>query len=63
MGVDAELFIGEISGGLPMSGNEKGWYVYLIKLTLGARDCLLRLQDHLGKDNDRVFYSLPMYGK
>jgi hypothetical protein len=63
MGVDAELFIGEISGGLPKAGNCKAWYDYLIKLILGARDCLLRLQDHWGNDDDRVFYFFQVHGK
>ncbi|KAG2179818.1 hypothetical protein INT43_003601 [Umbelopsis isabellina] len=62
MGVDAELFIGEVSGGLPKACNGKAWYDYLIKLVLGARDCLLRLQDYWGKDDDRVFYFFQVHG-
>lgn len=63
MGVDAELLIGEISGGLPRATNGKAWHDYLIKLVLGARDCLLRLQDYWGKDDDRVFYFFQVHGK
>ena len=37
LGFEPELFIGEISGGVPAAANWKTWYDYVIKLVLGAR--------------------------
>jgi hypothetical protein len=61
--IDAELFVGVIPSDLRRADNGKACYDYLIKLTLAARDCLVRLQDHMGKDDDRVSLFWQVHGE
>jgi hypothetical protein len=59
-----ELAIGEISGGLPEGAHWKMWHDYLIKLVLGARDCLERIyQAAKVAEGDIVIYCFQVQGK
>lgn len=59
-----EVLIGEVSGGLPEAPNWKVWYDFLIKLVLGSRDCLYRMEKSGSKSDEEsvLMYCYQLHG-
>ncbi|KAJ2960579.1 hypothetical protein NQZ79_g3999 [Umbelopsis isabellina] len=66
IGLQPEMLIGEISGGLPAAANWKSWHDFM-KLVLISRDCLARLGAigaiSQSKEDHLVVYAFQLHGR